>query len=227
MAKQNKRRLVVTLEDGTEFTVSPVSQTLITMAAQAVHNEYAERGEKITPPTYTVKTATGESEEVHDATTIETDEDRKAWGEYQETLKRMKAEMDERTMMAWLTGVNIDVPEDGEWRERQEFLGVEIPEKPMQLKYHYLTTEVLTTPDDLIETLGALAKVTAATTVDPKEIDQAMDSFRSEIRRNSNLRVDDTEEQVAVQQTIDGTDGDEGVGDKSKAVRSSNKGRKN
>ena len=135
------------------------------------------------PPTYTVTTATGGTETwPHDETTLATDDDKKAWAAYKLAVKNAQAIQNDRVARLILSrGVQVDIPNDG-WREFQTELGVKVPESPIDLKVHFITTEVIGTPEDLGE---IVAQVMGMSTMNERAVGVARDSFRLAIQRNT------------------------------------------
>jgi hypothetical protein len=83
-----------------------------------------------TVPTYTVVTASGDTQTFpHDETTITTDEDKVAWSKYKEQLDVANSEMSTKMIMAILEdGVEIDDDILIKWKKRQKRMGLLIPE---------------------------------------------------------------------------------------------------
>lgn len=135
------------------------------------------------PPTYTAATATGEIETYpHDETTLATDEDKKAWAAYQADLAQAQAKSNDTMARLILTrGVVLTIPDDG-WREEQESFGIQIPDKPVDLKLHFIMTEVIGNADDLGE---IIAQVLGLSTMDERAVEAARSSFRLAIKRYS------------------------------------------
>ena len=173
----------VTLSDGRKYQIAAVSDTLVNMVKEAVRKEFEAKGEPILPPTYTIIGA-GEvtHQEPHDETTLETDEDRAAWKDYQNALARLTVETNNRVMKVWMTGLRVDLPEDESWLQAQKWLGVEIPKEPMDLRYHYITTEVLRSPEDLFAVLNEIMKESYKGMVKEGDLDDAIASFRDNLQ---------------------------------------------
>lgn len=175
--------MIVKLGSGKEYEVEAVSDTLVNLAKEAVRNEFLAKGEPIDPPTYKVTTAGGGvSEEPHDETTLSTDEERAAWTAYIEANKRLEIAVNQRTMKVWLMGLKVELPEDKKWIETQEWLGITVPENPIDRRYHYVTTEILKSPDDLFTTLNAIMKESYRGMVKPEDLDAAIETFRDKLQ---------------------------------------------
>jgi hypothetical protein len=173
----------VTLSDGRKYQVTAVSDTLVNMVKEAVRKEFEAKGEQTLPPTYTVIGAGEVShQEPHDETTLETDEDRAAWKNYQDTLARLTVETNNRVMKVWMTGLRIDLPEDDNWLQVQKWFGVNVPENPMDLRYHYITTEILRSPEDLFTVLNDIMKESYKGMVKEDDLEAAINSFRDNLQ---------------------------------------------
>lgn len=111
-----------------------------------------------------------------------TEAERIQWKARKDALQRQQAVAATKVMELFLAkGTIIDktVIEGGTWRELQEYFGVEIPTNPIAAKIHYLRTEVLTTPDDINELIGAIMAVSG---IDPGILEAARNSFRNRLR---------------------------------------------
>lgn len=109
------------------------------------------------------------------------DKDRKLWADRQKALREQSAVSSTKVMeLFFLKGVVLDPEElEGDWKELQLFLGIEIPTNPMALRLHYLRTEILQTADDIY---GILQAVMEASGVDPVILEAAKRSFRGNLR---------------------------------------------
>lgn len=173
---------VFTSSTGRKITLQGVSPFLVDKVRASV--VYPK------PPTYAAATATGEVEVYpHDESTLVTDEDRAAWLAYQADLIKAQAESNDKVARLILTrGVSLTIPEDG-WREEQEALGVAIPDKPVELKLHFIMTEVIGSAGDLGE---IIAQVLGLSTTDERAVEAARSSFRAAIQRNPASPVSQT-----------------------------------
>jgi len=133
-------------------------------------------------PTYEAKTAAGEIEIFpHDETTLESDEDRKAWAAYQSALTAAsEAENDimMRTMM--LKGIDVKLSGDAfeNWKDEQEYLGLEIPTNKSALKVYYIETEILGNNQDIAD---IMTKIVEASGVSQEVVANAKEKFRSAV----------------------------------------------
>lgn len=142
-------------------------------------------------PTYKVELDEGKFVDyVHDEKSIADDkttpEEREQWRLYREALARQQVVSANKVMELFIAkGVKLEQPIDpnGEWAELQRFFGVEIPTNPIQLKIHYIKTEILSSPDDIN---GVIAKVMEASGIDPALLSAARSSFRGYLRQRQN-----------------------------------------
>lgn len=136
------------------------------------------------PPTYAVKTATGVTEtHSHDETTLDTDEDKAAWADYQGRLRAATAKFNEALMrLVMLRGIKVELPPSDAWVQEQEYIGLSVPEEPHERKIYWLETEVLADADDYIR---AVEGVMQASGVPEEVIRQAEDSFLGSLGTNA------------------------------------------
>lgn len=170
-----------TTNDGVSLETMAVSPFLLEKVRQSVFDRLRDDGILIDCPTYEVKTAAGNVEiHEHNEKTIAdqatSEEEKGLWEKYQAGLKQASTEASEKVTEALLLrGVKFDLPKDNGWKEEQEFLGILIPEKSHELKLHYLTTELVKSPADII---GLIAAVTRHTGVSEEALAAAEASFR-------------------------------------------------
>ena len=172
----------LTTVSGKQFNLRPVSDTLVTKAVLAVKSEFRARGEPIDPPTYT--TSIGEIMP-HDETSIIGDEQaEQAWKQHITALEQLQTAQEERKLKALMQGVIFEIADDG-WQLRHQLLGVTIPSDPAELWWHYLTTEVLETPEDLFEAVQSITLLSYRGAVDEEALKAAMASFRDHLQQSS------------------------------------------
>lgn len=136
------------------------------------------------PPTYEVKTATGAVElHQHDETTLDTDADKAAWAEYQVRLKAATDRLNLALMrLVLLRGLKVDMPAPNGWVHEQQFIGIQVPDDPLELKLHWLQTEALASQEDYLQ---AVAGVMEASGVPEEVISQAEATFRGKVERQT------------------------------------------
>jgi hypothetical protein len=145
---------------GRVITLLPVAYYKLPKIVQKIRADYLARGEPVDVPTYEVAVGPDKSEfqtheHVHELnedgsikeSTLETDEDRQAWEDYEDATRRMNGEANVATLRFVLRhGVEADMAEDAGWEEEQEFDGIEVPEDPREKKIHFILTELLPNP---------------------------------------------------------------------------------
>src|SRR3990167_3625754 len=185
-----------TTVSGITIKIKPVSPLTIQKIQQAVKREFEKRNEPLARPTYILKTSLGDEETFeHDEKTLETDEDREAWGKFIDANTRLRIESEERlARFMKLDGIEYDAPDD-EWQKLQKYMGLEIPTDPFELKIHYLDTEILRTPKDQNGVIERILVLSSAGM--PQEaLDAVRASFRSDAAgldggRSTPVGVDD------------------------------------
>ena len=184
-----------TLDSGITIKLTGISDTLQNMIVRKVEKEFRAKGEPVDPPTYIVKTAFGgevmEETNPHTETTLEvtaadcmidadddeekaaklaetrTAENKKLWALHKAALQRMETEQNERRAKSILLGgIQFELPADDAWEKMQEFMGAEIPTDPIEKRYHYLTTEIVKTPADLLNVMQRITMLSYKGIVD-------------------------------------------------------------
>lgn len=137
---------------GTEALIFPMPPMLMEKIEQAVEAQLGPRPE---PPTYTIKTASGDEEtHFHTEDTLETDEDRDAWDEYEENSAEWDNELNSRMLRAiQLECIKPADPEDTEWAERLEFLGIPVPDNKFERHMLWVEAEFVGSQEDVLACL--------------------------------------------------------------------------
>lgn len=128
-------------------------------------------------PFYEITTATGAKEKhLHDDTTVQTDEERAALAAYKVEIARLNAEQQAKlTRLVLLRGITFDYPTDEMWVKEQAYLGIQVPDEPMDRRLHYIETEVIANAADVEAiTLGVME----ASGVPEEMVRQMAESFR-------------------------------------------------
>jgi len=173
---ETKEKVYIT-EEGMELRLKHVSSNLLTQITRAI--EFPK------PPTYKVELASGDVEEYdHDETTLEVEDDEEATRQNKRAWEKYKKELDEanadamrlQTRAMLFKGIDIELPEETDWIEELEILGVDIPDNKTDLKILYIETEVLKSLRDMLEVTVELMKLSG---VRGEAIDKIESSFRS------------------------------------------------
>ena len=181
---EHELRMFATV-DGRSLTIRPVSQYLAQKTQQAVETRLVAAGRVPPIPTYSIETASGAVEtHNHDATTLETDEDKAAWAAYragQLLLQREKAEA--ATRLYLMRGLMIGEP-PAEWLSDMAALGIDLPHGPAELRYEWILMEVLPTPEDLIRAMSAITRLSMSGAA-VEDIEAVEASFRRSMERHT------------------------------------------
>jgi hypothetical protein len=165
---------------GVEVKLRPVSAERLGQIRRRMIEQARARGEPVDPPEYEATTVTGEVEKhPHDETTLETDQDREAWGAHVAAVAALDRAIGIRMMdYCFIQGVVTDGPTP-EWKRMQEWLGEETPEDPLELKLLYVKTGLLETE---IDTAQAFAEIMQKTAAGNKVLQEEMASFLASFR---------------------------------------------
>lgn len=133
-------------------------------------------------PTYEVKTATGATEtHPHNETTLETDQDRAAWAEYQRTLKiRGAAFLTAQIRMCLLEGVEVVARPNVDWEKRQRLIGFTVPDDPLEKEMYFLETEITANETDVMQLIAGVARMSG---IDEEAVSDLENSFRGAMER--------------------------------------------
>ncbi len=180
----NEMRMFQTV-DGRTLNIRPVSQYLLQKTHLAIEERLRGAGTLSPRPTYSVTTASGAVETYpHDATTLQTDEDKAAWAAYEAGQLAFQREKAASATRLYLTrGLMIGDPPQ-EWIADMAALGIALPENVADRRYEYILMDVLPTPEDLIRAMAALTRLSMAGS--PQEdIDAVEASFRRSLERHA------------------------------------------
>jgi len=187
-----------TTETGLVLTLKKVSPALLERVAAEVARKFREDGEQIDPPTYDLQTVAGETqtfvltkEEDITSTIPEREELKRAlWNTYQEALSRLRVAQEEARIKYLLTwGVSFDMPEDEEWKDKLADAGIEMPERPGDIRFLYLSYEGLT-GFELQRLLVELQVVAYGEAVDPETVDSFRQGAERAARNTATQRIE-------------------------------------
>lgn len=215
MAEQKAGPRAFTTTNGMTVSLQAVPAVLVSAAQRRVAKHMREAGEPIDPPTYTVTTAAG-TEEVHqhDVKSLEvlpqqtgladpeaaaaeaerrTTANQRAWAAHMLAKARLEERQGKATSRVLIEeGITLAMPADDGWLARQRKYDVEIPEDPADLRYHWLTTEVLVTPDDLMNAVQGISALSYAGAMTQEDIDAMGATFRRRVERAAARLVRDS-----------------------------------
>lgn len=185
--------------DGLEVKIRPVSDVLTTSIRLSYAREWRERGEPIDVPTYIAKTVAGEEIELSlDAESLAvpdnpeaTRENEEKWAAHLDAQMRLN-NVANNEVMACLFSRGVVVEEREGWEAEQERFHIEIPEEEVSRKVHYILTEVLQTPADVMGLSAAIVRLSKSGSVSAEVLDAAQETFRRAIQASP--EVDQPEE---------------------------------
>lgn len=173
---------------GNEISFRPVSQLLINKVQSGV-----ARPKK---PCYTTEIRLPGQKPVIEEVPMKsrddarTDGERQAWDKYAQDVATYEAELSQRRFEAIIVpaliykdsdGIGVKLPEDNEWVELQEYLGIVVPSEKFARFAHYVQTEVLITGEDIA---GIILEIMKASGVPREAVESAEAAFRHSIRRS-------------------------------------------
>lgn len=188
MAKRKRPRVKAGEADTQEYeTSSGVVVTLKAMPPLLVTRMASEVGFP-DKPTYEITTAAGDVEihehEVDEAkgiTTLESDEDKKAWDDYVKETEEAENRLTMMTLKAvLLEGVLIE-PDDEQitrWASKQKIIGLTVPEDSEERLMMFKETEVVGNKEDMEFILN---KVMELTGVSEEQLEKARASFQDQV----------------------------------------------
>jgi len=170
-------------------------------------------------PTYTEHLAGGATQDVEitdemAATWAKDDPDTWAehsekWAEYTAIVDELTEALNDRIWEAVMRrAMKFEMPDDNAWAEEQGLFGLEIPDEPLELRVHYIRTEVIGSIADILK-LTALAN---GSDLSEEALSLAESSFRDSLVRDL-LRGLTSQVGSVADRDEGGTDADrEGVG---------------
>ena len=133
------------------------------------------------PPTYERTLLGGETEVIaHTEDSIETEEEKLAWAEYEMKLAIARSELFMKKARAIVKKcVDVEMPEDEAWIKAQQEDGISVPEDPAERKQHYIKTECIASESDIFFIVEAARKLSR---FDAEDYAKALDFFRVSVR---------------------------------------------
>ena len=155
-------RHVFVTTDGSEIKIKPIAIRSIDEIRITARKQAIAKGEAIEPPCYEAHTATGDIERhPHDATTLQTDEDKAAWAEHQAALARLDNVENMRIgRYIYHKGLVGCTPPEG-WAAEQAGYGIEISADPGEAYDQYIELEILKTQADIQGAILAVMRLSA------------------------------------------------------------------
>ena len=122
----------------------------------------------------------------HIDTDFSTDEEKETWAEYLKAYELIDAEFstkmnDARIKLYAVDGVTVlNAAPEKEWIRKHEFMGMVVPEDPLERLMHYFKTEVLGEPGDFFVVAKGIYRSAG---YDQEVLEELEQSFRSEVGR--------------------------------------------
>lgn len=159
-------------DKGIHVTLSGLPPLLIPMIANSV--VFPKK------PTYTFQDVSGEDVVVeHDEKTLKTDEDKKAWADYEEAKAAADNQVVEKLLnLCLLEGVQVDLSPIDKWKKRQALIGIPIPEDPDELEMMYKRSVVISSSKDITHVMKRCMELTG---VSPEEVNAIQKSFPDKV----------------------------------------------
>jgi hypothetical protein len=187
-----------------------VNQVLLNATAEKVKQEWADAGEPVEIPTYTI--AEGKSEPqtfqhrvTEKGNTLDVKDDPEQtkrnwdiWDAHKDALERLAVAQEEAKQRAVFTfGIDCEVPDDGEWIQMLKLSGVEVPDDPPGRRFAYLWYYALSMFDKNM-LIPMLQMVSMGKMVKPdqmslfrRRVSSAMDDKASELIGEAVAALDD------------------------------------
>ena len=133
------------------------------------------------PPTYERTLLGGETEVIaHTEDSIETEEEKLVWSEYQMKLAIARSELFMKKARAIVKKcVIVQMPEDEAWIRAQQEDGISVPDDPAERIQHYIKTECIANENDIFFITEAARKLSR---FDAEDYAKALDFFRVSVR---------------------------------------------
>lgn len=91
-------------------------------------------------------------------TSLETEAEWAVWHQYEAALQKVQTEYATRFLkLILMRGITVEVPPDEQWATEQEFFGFTVPTEPLERRFYWLTTELISTQAEVEQiTVGVL-----------------------------------------------------------------------
>ncbi|MHA2066137.1 MAG: hypothetical protein ACXABY_17335, partial [Candidatus Thorarchaeota archaeon] len=173
-----------TTTEGLVVEIAPVSTYKREKAHEGIEKKFRDAGEPLDPPRYLIESDAGDTWADYDQDAIKegTPEEKEAWDAHIDALARMNAEKGEfDTRMVLLDGIKTR-PENDEWEKDHAEDYIEVPENEKEKQQHWLLTEVLKTPDDLMGIITQVWILSASGGVSEEDIRAAEKTFQDSLQ---------------------------------------------
>jgi len=183
MKSVKPERLVFYTTAGLEVEFDPISPITLEESEKGLEAEYRARGEPLEPPTYeTILAGGGTQTFTHDATTLESEEDKAAWQAYKDATGKLAAEQAQLRLEMVLSALKVKLPEDTAWERKLKRWHITVPEDPDAKWMFYVQREILKTPSDIFEAMTQIIGASMRGSVSEEAIEAASATFRSSVQ---------------------------------------------
>lgn len=165
--------------EGRVFPVRGISPYLPDLLRAAVKREWEQEGRALPEtPTYVITLADGSTQRAeHSADTLETDEERAIWAAYKAARDEFENAVNMRTLNACILAIDTTPLADEEWRQEMEVIGVDLPERSVDLRLLYGQTVVIRGAEDAARVMTAVLSISGL--INEEQAAAAEAAFRS------------------------------------------------
>jgi len=191
--------------EGVEIPIGPVNMLQMRESLAGAEKQFRKDKKRLDPPKYLIKSEAGDTWADYDAEAIKegTEEEKAQWEQYikdTEELNALQAHLSNTYLMG--DGVKCN-PANDEWEKRQVRRFIEIPTDPDKKKVHWVTTELLKTPEDIFRLIGEIT-VLSSSGIPEEKIAALRDTFRDSVLGGQDETADtDQEFELAEEGSVD------------------------
>lgn len=195
-----QEHLYFVTNNGVKVPYQAVSTQKVNIARQRIEEQFKAEGKFPTLPTYEVTMVGGAVEKfpltkdnlVVEGNPVETERRQKAWAAYQLQIDILtSAQGMAATELMIKRGILLKLPEDDSWIKDQIEDGLNPPLDDLgKLRYHYLMTEILVTPQDIASIVAKIVIASSKGAVSEEELTATMKSFLGPLQAEQAIRSD-------------------------------------
>ena len=174
---------------GNTVVLQPVSMMLVAKIRQDLTEEFQRDGKQVTIPTAMSKTAYGEEEYELTKDNVDvpgddkrTKENHRLWDAYLSDSQELANEIRSR-VADYMLYAGVVIEEDKgpgeEWLGLLEWMGVEVPDNPRDLRSLYIKTEILKTASDIQEAIYRIQAISLGRNLTADQLRATESLFRS------------------------------------------------
>ena len=187
--------LVYKAVDGTEIPFGPVNMLQMNESLAGAEKEFRKDGKRLDPPKYLIESEAGDTWADYDVDSIKegTEEEQEQWKQYLRDTNELNVKLNQ-LRNTYILGDGIKLrPANDEWEKRQRSRYIEIPDDPDAKKLHWVTTELLKTPEDIFMLIGEITAISAQG-VSKEKVAALRDTFRDMVLGGQEQAADLPEE---------------------------------